>query len=453
MKIKKLIFKIYNSKHERSKKAIINVILSFLLKGSSIIIQIALVPLTLNYLNKYQYGIWLTLASIFGWFSFFDVGIGNGLRNKLAEALANNDVKLARIYVSTSYAFISLIFMSVIILFYFINPLLNWSVILNVSPELSEEISRLTIYVFTFFSLRFIFGLIGNILFADQRPALNNLIGPLGNFIALIGIVILKFTIPESLFHAAILFSGIPLFVYVIFNLVLFSTKYKFLLPSIKFVRFKFLNDLLGLGMQFFVIQLAAIILFTTSNILLTRFYGPDAVTSYNIAFKYFTIVSMMFGIIVSPYWSAITESFTKKDFKWIRSSVRDLDFIAYGFILICILMFFISDDIYILWVGSDVIVPKSVSLFMAIFVIVRLFGATSNTFINGAGKIRLQLYTAFFTIIFTVPLAYLFCIILDLGPAGVIMATLCTTLPTSILWKIQYNRIISGNAQGIWNK
>ena len=145
MKIKKLIFKIYNSKHERSKKAIINVILSFFLKGSSIIIQIALVPLTLNYLNKYQYGIWLTLASIFGWFSFFDVGIGNGLRNKLAEALANNDVKLARIYVSTSYAFISLIFMFVIILFYFINPLLNWSAILNVSPKLSEEISRLTI--------------------------------------------------------------------------------------------------------------------------------------------------------------------------------------------------------------------------------------------------------------------------------------------------------------------
>ena len=115
--------------------------------------------------------------------------------------------------------------------------------------------------------------------------------------------------------------------------------------------------------------------------------------------------------------------------------------------------MFFISDDIYILWVGSDVSVPKSVSLFMAIFVIVRLFGATSNTFINGAGKIRLQLYTAFFTIIFTVPLAYLFCIILDFGPAGVIMATLCTTLPTSILWKIQYNKIISGRAQGIWNK
>ena len=135
--------------------------------------------------------------------------------------------------------------------------------------------------------------------------------------------------------------------------------------------------------MQFFVIQLAAIILFTTSNIILTRFYGPDAVTSYNIAFKYFTIVSMIFGIIVSPYWSAITESFTK-DFKWIRSSIRDLDFIAYGFILICILMFFISDDIYILWVGSDVSVPKSFIIY-GNFVIVRLFGVTSNTFINGA--------------------------------------------------------------------
>jgi len=63
----------------------------------------ALVPVAINYLGKVEYGIWLTLASILSWLINLDFGIGNGLRNKLAESLALNDLKLARIYVSTSY--------------------------------------------------------------------------------------------------------------------------------------------------------------------------------------------------------------------------------------------------------------------------------------------------------------------------------------------------------------
>lgn len=451
--IKNTIQSYLHTKHERSKKAIVNIFFSFLLKGGSIAIQFALIPLTIDYLDKYQYGIWLTLASVFGWFSFFDVGIGNGLRNKLGEALAKNQLQLARIYISTSYAAISLIFGSVIVLFWFVNPLLNWGSILNVSPDLSNDLSKLTFYVFTFFSLRFIFGLIGNILFADQKPALNNMIGPLGNLFALLVILLLKKITPGSLFWVGIVYSGIPLLVFLVFNIVLFSTSYKKIAPSFKFVQFKYLHQLLGLGMQFFVIQIAAMVLFTTSNILLTQFYGPEEVTAYNIAFRYFTGLSMIFGIILTPFWSAITEAYVKQDFAWIKSSIKKLELIALLFIVLCVLMFLIADKVYLLWVGPTVSVPKSVSLMMTLFVIISLLGSTTNTFINGTGKIRLQLITALISIVITIPLAYLFCKVLDFGPAGVIMATICTTLPTMILWRIQYQKIIGNKATGIWNK
>lgn len=71
------------------------------------------------------------MSSIIGWFGFFDIGLGNGLRNRLAEALAKEDLKLARIYVSTTYAILSLIILGVLLLFYLVNPLLNWNKILN----------------------------------------------------------------------------------------------------------------------------------------------------------------------------------------------------------------------------------------------------------------------------------------------------------------------------------
>jgi O-antigen/teichoic acid export membrane protein len=451
--IKNVLKAYFANNHDRSVKAVVNIFYSFFLKGGSIIIQFAIIPLTIGYLDKYQYGIWLTLASILGWFSFFDIGIGNGLRNKLAETLALKNYDLARIYISTSYAFLAIIFIPLLLIFWIINPYLSWSTILNAPVNLENDLSKLTFFVFSFFSLNFIFGLIGNVLFADQRPALNNLIGPLGNLLSLILILILKYTIPGTLFWVGIVYGGAPLVVIVFFNIYLFQSKYKNISPSLKYVNFNCLKDIMGLGIQFFVIQIAAIILFTTSNIMLTQFFGPDEVTSYNIAFKYFTAVSMVFGIILTPFWSAITEAYSSHDVLWIKSIMRKLDKIAIVFILISIVMFFICDTVYQIWVGPEVKVDKYVSLTLCLSVVITLFASPANTFINGVGKIRLQLISAVFTIIFTVPLAFLFCKILNWGPSGVILANLCTTLPTMFMWRIQYRKIIDGTAQGVWNR
>ncbi|GAH31869.1 unnamed protein product, partial [marine sediment metagenome] len=76
--------------HPRSIRAKKNIFASFGLKGISILISFLLVPLVLNYIDITKYGIWLTLSSIIGWFGFFDIGLGNGLRNKFAEAIAKD---------------------------------------------------------------------------------------------------------------------------------------------------------------------------------------------------------------------------------------------------------------------------------------------------------------------------------------------------------------------------
>src|ERR1700755_3062645 len=89
--------KMLNKGHSRSANARKNILASFLIKGCNIAISLILVPLTIHYVNPTQYGIWLTLSSIIGWFAFFDIGFGNGLRNKFAEAIAKDDHVLARI--------------------------------------------------------------------------------------------------------------------------------------------------------------------------------------------------------------------------------------------------------------------------------------------------------------------------------------------------------------------
>lgn len=82
-KLKTLLF----GGSDRTKQAKINVWVSFLIKGVSILVSLVLVPLTLSYLTPFDYGVWLTLNSILVWLDFFDVGLGNGLRNKLSNVL------------------------------------------------------------------------------------------------------------------------------------------------------------------------------------------------------------------------------------------------------------------------------------------------------------------------------------------------------------------------------
>jgi len=46
------------------------------------------IPLMIRYLGQEQFGVWSTLLTVMSWIVFFDLGVGNGLRNKVAEALA-----------------------------------------------------------------------------------------------------------------------------------------------------------------------------------------------------------------------------------------------------------------------------------------------------------------------------------------------------------------------------
>ena len=60
-------------------------------------------------------------------------------------------------------------------------------------------------------------------------------------------------------------------------------------------------------------------VLFSTDNFIISKLFGPEEVVPYNIAFKYFSIITMVYSILLTPYWSSFTEAYTKNDFVWIK--------------------------------------------------------------------------------------------------------------------------------------
>ena len=178
-------------KNKRTKLAIKNIGVSLILKGASILISFILVPLTLDYLNSYEYGIWLTLNSVLSWIYLFDIGLGNGLRNRLTEALAAKNFELGKIYVSTTFFFMTLIVVAFYLLFLVAQVFLNWYDILNVDPNQVSHLNSLVTIVFAFFCLSFIFRIIGNIYMAYQLPAVNDLLSFISHALSFLIIFIL----------------------------------------------------------------------------------------------------------------------------------------------------------------------------------------------------------------------------------------------------------------------
>jgi O-antigen/teichoic acid export membrane protein len=439
--------------HARTAKANKNIVYSFLIKGLSIACQFALVPMTIRYLDNSSYGIWQTIAQVVGWFSFFDIGVGNGLRNKLSEALAKGDRELAKVYISTSYAWVAGVFLSLMVLSWVISPFVNWAQLLGLSPAYAGILQRTMLVVFSFFCLQFILNLIGNILFAHQEPALSNLITPLGNVLSLIVIFLLMHTTSSGdLFTVSVVFSAAPVIVLLFFNLFFLGWKYRSIAPGFRYIQFRHAKDLFGLGVQFFIIQIAFIVMYSSANIMLIRWFGPSTVTVYTVAYKYFTIALLVNGIITATYWSAFTEAYISREFDWVRNTIRRMEKVTYLLMGCVIFQTIVAGPLIHLWV-HQVQVPFDMQMTMCLFTLISLIAAPQHIFLNGTGMIRLQLYTAIFTIGMTIPFAWVFCKVLHLGPKGVVLAMICTSLPVTILYRIQYNKIMSGKATGIWVK
>ena len=448
-----IVNKLINSGHQRTVKAKKNIVVSLLIKGLNILIGFIQFPIALEYVGSSRYGIWLIIGSLIGWIGFFDIGLGNGLRNKFAEALAKGDKKSARVYVSTTYAILSLIMLAVMAIFFVVSRYIDWYKVFNASTDINENLSTLVYVVFGSFALQFVLKMITTILVADQKPALRDVIMLSGKIINLAVLLVLVNTTTGSLLNLGILYSITPTLALIFASIYFYSKDYKQYIPSIKFIDFKYARDLMNLGMKFFVLQIAVLVLYSTDNMIITQLYDPSQVTVYNIAFKYFSVVTMGSQIILAPFWSAATEAYFKNELLWIKKINRKLLLIWGITILVVIVMVLSSNFVYKIWIGDSVTVPMKLSISFGIYVVVYLYSSIFTTFINSTGKLKISIYSAVFNVISNIPLSIIFATSFNLGISGVILATALSNLITGIIRTIQFEKIVNNTAKGIWAK
>lgn len=444
------IFKFFRNK-DRSKNIQANIIGSLFLKGISILLSLVVVPLTIDYISPYQYGVWITLSSVIGWLSFFDIGFGNGLKNKFVEAIAHGNVKLAKIYVSTTYSIMTIIIVGIWVISVVISKFINWSEFLNVNKAENVDLHSVVIIVLSTFAFQFILGLLNTILISIQKPVITSVINVISQLLILFGILFLTNTSKGSLTNLSLLMGGVNTIVLLLFSVYFFKTSLAKYSPSLKDVQFKYTSDLLKIGVKFFILQIIAIIYYETNNIIITKILSPLDVTIYNLAFKYMSILGMGFAIILTPFWSAFIEASVLKDFEWMKEVKRKLYKGFLFFVVLGIILIVLSPLFYRLWFGNKILIPVQLTVLMGMWQICNMWNSLHSTLIYGFNKIKLQLICSILVGILNVPLTIFLC--KKLGLTGVAISQIFLALTISWVGPLQLNKLTNEKANGIWNR
>ena len=436
----------------RSKKALVNIAVSFAAKLISIVCTLLVVPLTIQYVNPTEYGIWMTVSSVIAWIGYFDLGLGNGLRNKFAEAIARDDVLLAKSYVSTTYISMTLVMAVTASVLLVLNSRFDWPAVLNLDVSYSQELRTVFAILTSFFCINQVVSLFGVVAAGNQNPGLTAMINALGQLCALGVIIFLVNRTEGSLVNLALYYSGIPCILMLIASLVLFnSPAYKNVAPSFRAVRLSLVKNIMNLGVAFFVICISMLLIFQLTNIILMRECGADAVTRYNIAFRYFNVLFSVFLIILTPYWSAFTDAYSKSDADWMRMSMKRLERLAILAVLAGLVMLAVSPWFYKIWIKEPIDVPFRLSVSMFVYTSVCIISNVYMYLINGIGKLRIQMTIYLVFALVSWPLITLAARVM--GVEGVLVVPTVVYAMQAIFARIQLNRLINNTAYGWFAK
>lgn len=452
MSIKHLNLKsILHSNQNRNAIVRKNIFLSILIKVLSMLCTLIVVPVTLDYLNQDLYGVMLTITSILVWFAFFDVGLGNGLRNYLTQSISLNDYESGSRYLSTTIAILSILALALAVISVPLILFIDFKSLLNVHSVDNETLRNVMAVAVVFTLMNFIVKNVGVVFMTLQKYAVNDLLVFLGHLVTLIAIWLLKTFTESSLLYVILAYTLSPVLVFIIAGVILFR-RYPHLRLSHKYLDFSLSSKLMGKGVSFFVIQITScLVIFGSANVFITHFCGPEAVTEYNIAYKYFNLLTIGFTLIISPLWSAYTDAYVKGDMAWIKQAFMRsqkwwlLTLLAAGAMLA------LSPIVYDIWIQDRVSVSVLLSASVCLYLCLFNFNNCVTYLLNGLNTIYVQLLTSV-----TVTVIYIIAVLLLAPRYGVIGISLCMSfcyLLQGAIHLYQCRLIISGRATGIWRR
>lgn len=414
------------------KNLLVNMLGALLIKGAGLFLSLFTMPVYMSYFNDdVTLGLWFTILSVLHWVLYFDLGIGNGLRNCLTESLTLGDQKQAKTYISSAYVSIGAFCLISSLVFIAISFFINWNQVFNISDTTvsSSALQSTTCIVFIGILLQLFLKLITSVLYAIQKSAINNLLGLITSALQVIAIYLLpSYDNDSNIIMMAIVNTIATLLPLIFASLIIFcKKKYKDIKPSLAHFSKAHAKGVMSLGITFLIAQVCYMVIMNTNEYLITLFVGNEYVVEYQVYYKLFGLIGTLFTLLLTPLWSAITKALAEKKNSWIYSLYKKTLLIACLGILSGFALVLISQFIVDIWLSEQAITLNGLTcVLFAILSACMITNSVLSTFSNGIGDLSIQVITFSIGAVLKIPLAYIFVRVLN-SWEGVILANIFT--------------------------
>jgi O-antigen/teichoic acid export membrane protein len=394
---------------------------------------LAATPLMLKLLGGQQLGVWLVLLSVFQWITMFDLGIAAGARNEIARAFAVRDELRVRQAITTGWFYVA-----AISLFLFIGGA-GILTLTSLSDWLRQRVFSgvdVTITLWLILGgacITFALNFVQSAYAAMEKASAFSLFSLVVNVGFLLLLVLANIWSIDSMELIAIMYT-VAMLCGNAWLILQFFRSYPQFIPDRYSINNALSGVILKFGVRLFIVQLAALIIFTTSRLLASAWLGPESVVVYDAGFKVFAIVTMLHTLIMSTIWSSFTQAFERGEFLWIRQTIRRLALLMIPLIVACVVLAVIAPTIVRHWLGSAQVGSISLYLMLAITTILSCWSNIYAYLLNGVGDTRIQMISAIFAGVINIPASYFFTVTLGMGLTGIVLGTLVSLLPFSIL-------------------
>lgn len=314
--------KIFNS-DDKNKTLARNSAGAIVVRGLAMLLGLITTSGYLSYFgDKKVLGVWFTILQIIVFILTFDLGIGNGLKNRLIEAIDKNDKKeISKLITSSIIPMLALSILCVALGILVCN-LIDFHAVFNIDKEAISHSALKTsmIIIVVSIALQFFLKVVGNMFEALQKQFVANIFPLITNLLLFIFV---KFVVINGSDEKLIVLSVVYLIVsntpYLVGGLILFLTSFKGCYIKGSYFDKKLTKNVISLGTKFLLIQLSLLLINSCNSMILTQLYTSEAVPDYSVYQKLFNVVIVVCTLFTGPLWAIIAKAKSQNDGVWIK--------------------------------------------------------------------------------------------------------------------------------------
>lgn len=433
-----------NNSKKRNKILFKNSIYNYIAQFFYYIFNFLSLPLALNFLGNEKFGVFQTILTLISWASLANLGLGNGLRNKISEYLGKekeNELKslIGSAFTLTAIISIILIILGCCYLWFFFDP--KWLFKgLNIS---SNEVKYTFIISYVFFCLNLILNLFSSIAYGIHKSYIASFATTLQfTLYCFLLWLIIELKFEHLLIYIAFIY-GLSLILSQLFPLISFYNNKLIWKPKFDSYK-KYYKELFKISIGFFGLQISSVILFSSDNFIVSKLLGAVDVTAYSIASKIYFLIINIFSILLIQVWNSTTDAVARKDFEWIKVTVKRL---IYFLVPIFFGTFFISiflNPIVNLWTSKTFDYNILFRVLFCVYVVIHCINAIFVNILNGIGRLKIQMFAYAFAAIINFILSYILIVYLKIGLTGIVLSKIICVIITSLFCFYDYKKYIN---------